>query len=92
MTLQTAKTPAQTDAMHKEQAFSHLKRLLTTVSRLHWIATAMVVAAGLAATWMASAADSKPAADSKADKSEHIFRFQVAPLGRGKGDADSFVV
>ncbi len=48
--------------MHKAQPFAHPRLLLTTASRLSWIAVAVVVAAGLAATWAARAADSKPAA------------------------------
>jgi RND family efflux transporter MFP subunit len=66
LNLQTVKTPSETDAMHQAQPLTALRLLLTTASRLSWIATALVVAAGLAVTWMARAADGKPGAESKA--------------------------
>jgi RND family efflux transporter MFP subunit len=51
--------------MPKNQPIAAFRLLLTTVSRLSWIAAAVLVVVGLAATWMARAADSKPAAESK---------------------------
>ena len=53
--------------MYNAQPIATLRLLLTTGSRLIWIATAVVVAAGLAATWMARAADGKPSADIKTE-------------------------
>jgi RND family efflux transporter MFP subunit len=52
--------------MHNDRPLAYLRLLLTTLSRLNWIATVVVVVAGLAVTWMARAADSKPAAEGKA--------------------------
>jgi RND family efflux transporter MFP subunit len=64
--LKTLNTPSGTDDMPNAKPLAPFRLLLTAVSRVNWIATAVVVAAGLAATWMARAADSKPASESKA--------------------------
>ena len=59
------KTPFEIHAMPdlkpSAKFLPRFRLVLTAASRLNWIATAVVVAAGLAATWMARAADSKPA-------------------------------
>ncbi len=81
MTLQTVKTPSETDAMPHIQPIAALRLLLTTASRLSWIAAAVVVVVGLAATWMARAADGQPAAPGKT-ASKPSLTVTLTPMQR----------